>query len=100
MGGRRCRYWRCFDWRADADALVAADDREMQNAARVTLDEPGRTLHVFARGENGAVVVDLWESEEDFHRMVDDPEFQRNVEGSDWPGAPEVEIFQVYATMP
>jgi hypothetical protein len=46
------------------------------------------------------VAVDLWENEEDFQRMVDDPEFQRNVEASDWPGEPEVEIFQVHATTP
>jgi hypothetical protein len=89
-----------FRWREDADALVAAYDREMEDAPSVTVDQPGRTLHVFARGENGAVVVDLWEREEDFHRMVDDPEFERNVEASDWPGEPEVEIFQVHATMP
>jgi hypothetical protein len=89
-----------FRWQADADALVAAYDREMEDAPSVTLDQPRRTLHVFARGENGAVVVDLWESEEDFNRMVDDPEFERNVEAADWPGEPEVEIFQVHATMP
>jgi hypothetical protein len=89
-----------FRWREDADALVAAYDREMEDAPSVTVDQPGRTLHVFARGENGAVVVDLWEREEDFHRMVDDPEFRRNVEASDWPGEPEVEIFQVQATIP
>ena len=89
-----------FRWQADPDALVAAYDREMKGAPSVTLDQPSRTLHVFARGENGAVVVDLWENEEDFHRMVDDPEFQRNIAASDWPGDPEVEICQVHATMP
>jgi hypothetical protein len=36
--------------------------------------------HVFARGEDGAVVVDLCESEEDFRRMIDDPEFQKKVD--------------------
>jgi hypothetical protein len=61
---------------------------------------PSRTLHVFARGQNGAVVVDLWENEEDFKRMVDDLEFQRNVEASEWPVEPEVEIVQVHATVP
>jgi hypothetical protein len=89
-----------FRWQADPDELVAAYDREMKDAPSVTLDQPSRTLHVFARGENGALVADLWENEEDFDRMVDDPEFQRNVEASDWPGEPEVEIFQVHATMP
>jgi hypothetical protein len=46
------------------------------------------------------VVVDLWESEEDFARMVDDPEFQRNVEASGWPSEPDVEMLGAHATMP
>jgi hypothetical protein len=89
-----------FRWEGDADALVAAYDREMKDAPAVTLDQARRTLHVFARGENGAVVVDLWESEHDFRRMFDDPEFRRNVRASDWPGEPEVEIYQVHAAIP
>jgi heme-degrading monooxygenase HmoA len=89
-----------FRWQAEPDALAAAYDREMDGAPSVTLDEPKRTLHVFAPGESGAVVVDLWESEEDFRRMADDPEFIRNVDAADWPSEPEVEIFQVHATMP
>jgi hypothetical protein len=88
-----------FRWQADPDELIAAYDREMEDAPRVTLDQPSRTLHVFARGEDGAVVVDLWESEDDFRRMVDDPEFQANVEASGWPGEPDIEILQVHASM-
>jgi hypothetical protein len=72
----------------------------MEDAPSVTLDQPSRRLHAFAPGENGAVVVDLWEREEDFRRMIDDPVFQKNVEASAWPGEPDVEIFQVHATMP
>jgi heme-degrading monooxygenase HmoA len=56
--------------------------RTDSDAPSVTLDQPRRTLQVFARGENKVVVVDLWESEEDFHRMADDPEIQRNVEAA------------------
>jgi hypothetical protein len=89
-----------FRWQADPDAVAAAYDREMKDAPSVTLDQPRRTLHVFARGEDGAVVVDLWDNEEDFHRMANDPEFQQNLEASDWPAEPKVEIFQVHATMP
>jgi hypothetical protein len=89
-----------FQWHGDPEALIAAYDRELEDAPSVTLDQPSRTLHVFARGEDGAVVVDLWESEEDFRRMVDDPEFQRNVEASGWPSEPDVEILEVHATMP
>jgi hypothetical protein len=89
-----------FRWQGDADALVAAYDREMEDAPAITLDQPARTQHIFARGENAAVVVDLWESEDDFRRMFDDLEFQRNVGSSGWPSEPEVAIYQVHATMP
>jgi hypothetical protein len=100
-----------FRWQDDAAALVAAYDREMMDlggvrwgplptASAVTLDQPRRKLHVFAQGENGAVVVDLWESEDDFRRMFDAPEFKRNVAASDWPSEPEVEVYHVHATMP
>ena len=84
-----------FRWQADPNALVAAYDREMEDAPPVTLDQPTRSLHVFARGDDGAVVVDLWENEEDFRRMTEDREFRANVEAAGWPGEPEVEVFQV-----
>jgi hypothetical protein len=89
-----------FRWQADPDALVAAYDREMEDAPPVTLDQPTRTLHVFAPGERGVVVVDLWDNEEDFRRMTDDPGFRANVEAAGWPSEPEVEVFQVHATIP
>jgi hypothetical protein len=89
-----------FRWQAEPDALVAAYDREMEDAPPVTLNQPTRTLHVFAPGEGGAVVVDLWENEEDFRVMADDPEFRANIEAAGWPAEPEVEVFQVHATMP
>jgi hypothetical protein len=83
-----------------AGGLVAAYDRELKDAPSAYRDQPQRTLHVFARGQDGAVVVDLWEREEDFRRMMDDPEFQRNLKAADWPSEPEVEIYEVHATMP
>jgi hypothetical protein len=88
-----------FRWQGDADALVGAYDREMTHAPAVTVDQPRRTLHVFAREKNGAVVGDLWESEDAFRRMFDHAEFQRNVKASDWPGEPQVEIYQIHATI-
>ena len=38
------------------------------------------------------MVVDLWESEDDFRRIFDAAEFKRNVAASNWPGRPEVEV--------
>jgi hypothetical protein len=65
-----------FQWHGDPEALIAAYDRELEDAPSVTLDQPSRTLHVFARGEDGAVVVDLWESEEDFAAWSTTPNFR------------------------
>jgi hypothetical protein len=89
-----------FRWHGDPDALLGAYDREMTDPPAVTLDQPRRKLHVFANAEKGAVVVDLWESEDDFLRMFDARDFKRNVAASDWPSEPEIEIYQVHATMP
>jgi heme-degrading monooxygenase HmoA len=71
----------------------------MADAPSVAVDQPQRTLHVFASREDGAVVMDLWENEDDFRRMMDDLEFRRNVEAADWPSEPKVEIYEVRATM-
>jgi len=49
--------------------------------------------------EDGAVVIDLWENEDGFHRMRNDPEFRRTVEAAGWPSEPKVEIYEVRATM-
>jgi hypothetical protein len=84
-----------FTWRGEPDSLVAAYHREMADAPSVTVDQPQRTLHVFASREDGAVVVDLWENEDGFRRMRDDREFRRNVEAADWPSHPKVEIYPV-----
>jgi hypothetical protein len=69
----------------------------MADAPSVTVDQPQRTLHVFAAREDGAVVIDLWENEDGFHRMRDDPEFRRNVEAAGWPSEPKVEVYEVRA---
>ena len=70
----------------------------MADAPSVTVDQPQRTLHVFASREDGAVVMDLWENEDGFRRMMDDPEFRRNVKAADWPSDPKVDIYEVNAT--
>jgi hypothetical protein len=87
-----------FRWEGDPDAHLAAYDREL--AQDVPRDQPTRNLHVCASGENGLVIVDLWETEEDFRRMMDDPEFQENVNAADWPSEPTVETYRMHATIP
>ena len=88
-----------FAWQGQPDSLVAAYQREMADAPSVTIDQPQRTLHVFAARDDGAVVIDLWENEDGFRRMTNDPEFRRKVEASNWPSEPKVEIYEVHATM-
>ncbi len=44
------------------------------------------------------VIVDVWESAEDFQKM-DDPEFQKNLEASGTPEPQLVEVYEVHATI-
>jgi hypothetical protein len=49
------------------------------------------------------VVVDVWESVEDFHKMVKDlqAEYENNPEAAGWQPEPQVlEIYEVHATIP
>jgi hypothetical protein len=87
-----------FRWKGDPDALLAAYDRELQHA--VPREQPRRVTHICARSDNGVVIVDLWETEEDLQRMMENPEFQRNLEAAGWPSAPIVQTYQVHATIP
>ena len=51
-------------------------------------------------GDDGLVIVDLWDSEEDFRAMTDDPQFQRNLQDAGTPKPDVLEIFEVHATIP
>ena len=87
-----------FRWKGDPAALLAAYDRELQHA--VPREQPHRVIHICARGDNEVVIVDLWESEEDLQRMMEDPEFLRNLEAAGWPSEPIEQTDQVHATIP
>ena len=69
-------------------------------AAFRTPEQPGRVTHVCARGDNEVVIVDLWETEKDLRRMMENPEFQRNPEAAGWPSEPIEQTYQVHATIP
>jgi heme-degrading monooxygenase HmoA len=56
--------------------------------------------HVCARGDNEVVIVDLWETEKDLRRMMENPEFQRNPEAAGWPSEPIEQTYQLHATIP
>jgi hypothetical protein len=46
------------------------------------------------------LIVDVWESAEDFYKMANDPVFQ-SPEAADWQPKPQVlEIYEVHNTIP
>lgn len=59
-----------------------------------------RVTHICARAENEVVIVDLWETEEDLRRMMENPEFLRNLEAAGWPSEPMEQTYQVHVTIP
>ena len=88
-----------FKWEGDPDELLAAYDREL--VYPLPREQPRRTSHTCARTNDGIVVVDVWQSRDDFQKMIDDPEFQRNTEAARWPTEPQlVEVYEVHATIP
>jgi hypothetical protein len=47
------------------------------------------------------VIVDVWQSREEFQKMMDDPEFQKNLDAAGWPSQPQlVEVYEVHASIP
>ena len=86
-----------FRWEGDPDELLAAYDREL--AHPVARAQPRRISHTCARADPGMVIVDVWESAEDFQKMMDDPEFQKNLEASGTPEPQLVEVYEVHATI-
>jgi hypothetical protein len=87
-----------FKWEGDPDEHLAAYDREL--AHPVPRDQPRRISHTCARGDDGIVIVDVWESAEDFYKMMNDPVFQ-SPEAAGWQPKPQVlEIYEVHNTIP
>lgn len=88
-----------FRWEGNPDELLAAYDRELLHP--IGREQPRRISHTCARTDDGMVVVDVWYSEEDFRRMMDDPAFRNNVEAAGWPTKPKVtDVYEVHATIP
>jgi hypothetical protein len=87
-----------FRWEGGHDALLAAYDRELQHS--VPREQPRRVIHICARGDNEVVIVDLWETEQDLQRMMENPEFRRNLDAAGWPSEPIEQTYQVHATIP
>jgi hypothetical protein len=84
-----------FRWRGDSESLLAAVDKELEHP--VARDRRHRQAHVRARADDGMVIVDLWDSEEDFRAMVDDPAFQKNLQDA---GTPDADVLEVSRSTP
>ena len=88
-----------FRWEGDPDELLAAYDRELEHP--VAREQPRRIAHTCVRADDGVVIVDVWQSREDFQKMMNDPEFQKNLEAARWPTKPQlVEVYEVHASIP
>jgi len=88
-----------FRWKGDPDELLAAYDREFEHP--VPREQPQRISHTCARADDGVAIVDVWHSREDFQKMMEDPEFQKNLEAAGWPTKPQlVEVYEVQASIP
>ena len=74
-------------------------DRELEHP--LPREQPRRISHTCAQGaDNEVVIVDVWQSREDFEKMMDDTEFQKNLEAARWPTKPQpVEVCKVHASI-
>src|SRR5918912_2469746 len=86
-----------FRYEGDPDKLLAGYDREL--AHPVPREQPRRISHTCGRADHGMVIVDVWESAEDLQKMLDDPEFQKNLEASGNPEPQLFEVLEVHATI-
>jgi hypothetical protein len=87
-----------FQWKGDTEHLLATYDRELQHP--VPREQPRRIAHTCVGTDDGMVIVDVWESEEDFRAMMDDPEFQQNLSDSGTPDPDSVVVLPVHASIP
>lgn len=45
--------------------------------------------------------ADMWHAREDFQKMMENPEFQENLQASGWPSEPQVvEVYEAHAAIP
>ena len=86
-----------FQWKGDPDALVAAYDAELKHA--VAREQPRRLSHTCARSGDGMVIVDIWESEDAYQEMMNDPEFQALMVGNPTGPADAIQVCEVHSTI-
>jgi hypothetical protein len=87
-----------FRWKGDPDELLATYDKELQHP--VAKRQRRRISHTCARADDGMVIVDLWESADDLHAMMEDTDFQRNLSASGTPEPDSLQIHEIHRTIP
>jgi hypothetical protein len=87
-----------FQWNGDTEHLLGTYDRELHHP--VPREQPRRIAHTCVGTDDGMMIVDLWESEEDLRAMMDDPEFQQNLRDSGTPEPDSVDLWPVHASIP
>jgi hypothetical protein len=87
-----------FRWKGASDRLLTTYDRELEHP--VAREQARRLSHTCAATADGMVIVDVWESEEDFRAMMADPEFQQNLRDSGTPEPDSLEVWPIHATIP
>ncbi len=71
----------------DPDALLASKREHIDPVMKRKADQYGHLLHIAARGDDGLVVINLWESEEGSQQAWEDPELQEAREAAGRNGA-------------
>ena len=83
----------------DSDALLAAKREHIDPIMEQRGAELGNVFHVAARGPDGLIVANLWESAEASERAFNDPEVQRAraamADSGAAAGPPEVTHYEV-----
>ncbi len=79
----------------DPDQLVAKIREHVDPVAERLAEKHGGLANIVARdGDNGLLLINLWETEEGRHAMADEPEIQAALRAAEFP-QPRFEGFEV-----
>jgi hypothetical protein len=80
----------------DPDELAAKMREHLAGAAELAQKHGGLANFVARDGENGLLVVNVWESEEGRHAMAEEPEIQEGLRAAGFP-PPAFEGYELFA---
>jgi hypothetical protein len=87
---------------SDGEEIPRACSPRWTRSSSIPLPETDRAASsTFVPGtDDGMVIIDLWDSRDDFEEMMSDPEFQENLKRAGTPGPDSLEVYEVHATVP